>query len=71
VLAISAAAEPGPVHRGRALSPDQHLVLPGGRQRRVLDPATLLGSIAIGAGLMAFVVGVLALGNRFGYPDSA
>jgi hypothetical protein len=27
--------------------------------------------VAIGAGLMVFVVGVLALGNRFGYPDSA
>jgi hypothetical protein len=40
-------------------------------QDGVLDAATLIGSVAIGAGLMAFVIGVLALGNRFGYPDSA
>jgi hypothetical protein len=40
-------------------------------QDGVLDAATLIGSVAIGAGLMAFVVGVLALGNRFGCPDSA
>lgn len=37
----------------------------------MLSAGTLLGSVAIGAGLMVFVVAVLALGNRLGYPDLA